>query len=1593
MIQRDYDKYLKIMLEIHKLRTDWYIVGAPLLRDILQNEQTPYAYALVELAPKICAAILKENKKAISADSLINGLYDPNNAYNLNYNAYHFVTRIVGDVLGVDVGISVQSIGGSFSDLDSLLYDYSDNDPDDVRALKMHRSRLLDFGRTNQLVNFRKYEKSSIEISYPSAGDLLNQLLGNEKIYIEHWETLGLNQISECKYCGSQFFRQYKKKDASTSTRCPLCDEKKKGTKSGKPVKEAPYDLAVHPLVLTCQHCSTDNVIKKAPTEQVSCRKCKAHLRLPSYPVFNSGSLKSKFNVYCVASNSDTTTQKAASVLNRRTRSLEINFGLHPLYLACGFLKWKSRIDRQENLSPLLLVKINLFLDSSKGKYYIVIDNTDDEPIALNRTLKTMLKRYSLEHSIEIPGYVEGMSYFDYKMSILEKLKDYPIAADWTIENRAAIGIFNYQKLQLEKDITDNFDEYLNHPMIRLIGGLADDNAAPVASVGGNEDFLVLDADGSQSEVIDAAVSGKSFILQGPPGSGKSQTITNIIAGAMSVGKTVLFVTEKASARNIIWDNLSEIRLDGDRSLAEFIYNPSNMVTTGSGNRGARADRDAPSKEAFKNFYNERFSIIKQPIGMTTEILSLDHITDKVKSLYKALDSKVGNNKLSELISIWSQYAEAKNLDVAGEIGSTSNDLQQLSDDLSMFYRFTQKFGLRYTDHPLFGYTEKNPDIPSLTPIEKALALKGELYGYISVLDKTTGISLSKRFNELNDETFILKKWSALPGIIFTWAAESGLPLAADVTKLHALLQNKNKYLKSRWDMHTKALALRSAAADFEKTVSRDEYDFDFRSLYNSFTAFRNPFKRLGKEYKSLREFLRSKLADINQKLSYKTLMAILPGIVEDQEAYRKCREHEGLFERDGAEFSGIANGWDTDWEQISKILGYALKTIVARPSRVDNQVCNYLRGVRSFDAASENIMQTAEKINDCVKELLLQIDRAEPAFKQDLFNRNDYSYQDRFEIFSDVVDHREDLIEWTRFCVFLESINNKTALNAVIARLTKMGISDVDEAERMLKKAYYQKLIMKELVKAGRNLTIFDSIAHTALLGQYQKIDIDQMHKDAVETYNNLTERKKRVCSGYPGSRLITNIRGLSVKSILKDKWSFIKAITPCFMMSPLSVSQYLDINNKFDMVIFDEASQIFLEDSLASIVRGSQVIISGDLQQLPPSDFFRASDFESEDATLAFDDQVKKSGRSVLDASNERSGDTIKPISLKWHYRSRDESLISFSNQQFYDGNLVTFPAAMQDPELRLVYHPVDGIYQSGRNHTNPREAEAVVDFIWSEINNPSRRRFTIGVVAFSVAQAHEIEDQWLSFVSSLSPEDKAIYQEWEDMEEHKKDPLIFCNLDTIQGDERDTMIVSTTYGKNEHDEFNLLYLGPVRQEGGGKRINVAITRARARMVVVTSMTYELLKSYIDKSSGKNNDGAAILRDFLRYAESYDRSRRSKGSSSSRQAPTTFVKSICAILDECGADYDVNVGLSNYKIEIAVKSPKNPNHYVLGIMTDEDGLNKQTVREYARLRPQVLTKRYGWNLYRVWTLGWFLNYKEEKQRLIKAVEAAMKN
>jgi len=580
----------------------------------------------------------------------------------------------------------------------------------------------------------------------------------------------------------------------------------------------------------------------------------------------------------------------------------------------------------------------------------------------------------------------------------------------------------------------------------------------------------------------------------------------------------------------------------------------------------------------------------------------------------------------------------------------------------------------------------------------------------------------------------------------------------------------------------------------------------------------------------------------------------------------------------------------------------------------------------------------------------------------------------------NNIIKNSSKLVEWSKLQSFLNKIGEDSIYNKVINVLISEDIQTVDQSIGILYKNYYKEKIYSIMENEASHFGNLNRTDYELLIKDFTNIDTLNIKNNANKLYNYLNTEKAKIMGAKQNEKIIKSVKGVAVKKVIKENWDKIKKVTPCFMMSPLNVGQYLDISLEFDLVIFDEASQIFLEDSLASVIRGKQVIISGDRHQLPPCNFFKASDL-NEEIDENYDEEVEIINPSILDAALYSD---LDEISLKWHYRSNDESLIYFSNNKFYNNSLITFPTAKRNEDLKLIHHYVkDSVYGNGKQHINAKEADEIVQLLWEEIQCKERRNFTLGVVAFNVAQAYEIEERWLKFVES-DPVVSQTVKEWEAMEIHQKDPIIFCNLDTIQGDERDTMIISTTYSENKDGKFSLMFLGPVRQKGGSNRINVAITRAKQRMIVVTSLTSSQIKHELNKSEGTCNDGAEVLCDFLDYAEREN----IKSKQNVNEYTNEFINSICKELNKNNIHYDLNVGLSTCKIDIAIKKDPTATEYVLGIITDDNGLNNKSVREYARLYDQVLQNKYSWDLYHIWLEPWFLDHESEKNKLIELIK-----
>lgn len=451
---------------------------------------------------------------------------------------------------------------------------------------------------------------------------------------------------------------------------------------------------------------------------------------------------------------------------------------------------------------------------------------------------------------------------------------------------------------------------------------------------------------------------------------------------------------------------------------------------------------------------------------------------------------------------------------------------------------------------------------------------------------------------------------------------------------------------------------------------------------------------------------------------------------------------------------------------------------------------------------------------------------------------------------------------------------------------------------------------------------------------------------------------------------------RHVPIRTLTSSAAGALKALKPCFMMGPLSVSQYLaQATEQFDILIMDEASQLKPEDAVGAIARAKQVVVVGDPKQLPPTSFFKKAENEED-----IDDE-EDSGLGDSESILERSAVVFSPNTrLKWHYRSRHESLIAFSNHHFYDKELVLFPAP-QEPgrEVGLRRHRVQGAFQKG---VNVIEADELARFVIEQMKE--RPGDSLGVVAMN-SQQREIVEERIETLAKSDPAVDLYLNRWKDT----ADPFFVKNLENVQGDERDVIVISFTYGPPSPGGRVPQRFGPINMAGGWRRLNVLFTRARLRIEAFCSLDAEDVEPLAESQTGDGR-GKQALREYLRYLQGQGLASEVYG----RRAPDSdFEVAVAEVLTQNGYPCVAQLGVAGYFIDIAVQDPGRPGRYLLGIECDGASYHRaRCVRDRDRLRQSVL-ERMGWTIHRVWSTDWYGNRPAAVRRLLAAVEDARKS
>ena len=563
-------------------------------------------------------------------------------------------------------------------------------------------------------------------------------------------------------------------------------------------------------------------------------------------------------------------------------------------------------------------------------------------------------------------------------------------------------------------------------------------------------------------------------------------------------------------------------------------------------------------------------------------------------------------------------------------------------------------------------------------------------------------------------------------------------------------------------------------------------------------------------------------------------------------------------------------------------------------------------------------------------------------------------------EMLEEIISSAPDLNAW---CRWIESCNAAKAagLKAVVASL-ESGLINYDETADQFVTALYS-WAAPILIDNSDVLRKFSATKHEDLIQQFREMDANW----AKITGNYIASK---IASGMPDisgpnapheygvlSREIQKkSRHKPVRQLVQELGGHLLNLTPCFMMSPLSVAQYIPSDyNAFDLVIFDEASQIPVWDAVGAIARGKKTIIVGDPKQMPPTNFFNKSQGD-------FDNEDEADMESILD-QGMAAGLTCHR--LTGHYRSRHESLIAFSNNQYYDNSLTTYPSA-DTHDSAVILHRTKGLYSKGKSRNNSIEASALVKEVVRRLKDPELQNRSIGIVTFNSEQQQLVQN----LLDDERRNDPSIERFFGD---EVAEPIFVKNLETVQGDQRDVICLSVGYGPTEPEAQTMsMNFGPLNKQGGERRLNVAITRAASEMLLFTSFDSTMIDT--SRTSAR---GVKDLKAYIDYATRgpVALAQKAEFENGHDNFDSEFEEAVAIKLREKGWQIRTQIGVSKFRIDLGVLNPDKGGVFLAGIECDGATYHSSpSARDRDRVR-HIILENLGWKLIRIWSTDFIIN------------------
>ena len=1235
--------------------------------------------------------------------------------------------------------------------------------------------------------------------------------------------------------------------------------------------------------------------------------------------------------------------EKGVLELFRKARSDVEEGGSNTLFLALGALRWRPTGETARHYrAPLILLPVRLERKSAASKPFLL--GHDDETV-FNLTLIEMLRQ---EFDVNLSDLAGALPSDDHGVDVKQvwsvvraRVREVP---GFEVVEEVTLSTFSFAKYLMWKDLADRTDALKGNAFVRHLietpreayqGGARfiapreiDERIDPAAL------FAPLNADSAQIVAIHASSEDGDFVLEGPPGTGKSETIGNIIAHNLACGRRVLFVSEKMAALDVVYR-----RLKG-RGLGAFCLElHSNKANKREVLQQLGNAWDSAGEKTAETWHRKAEALRQTRDRLNGLVRALHEPGPAGISPRDAIGRTLRWRDLHPVALDWG--ADLRRPDRAPTPEALAAQIERARRLGQAFSRITPEDHTAFSrigrEDWSFGWQEGVVELARATL--RALSRMREARGlFVTRSGLPAGDTLA-------ESTALVAVAALLPRCA---AVDVGYALAPDGK---AALEALNEAMRALADHRE---AMESLPAPTRDAVIETAPAEEWRIAREAAAQRLWPMRVIAR--RRLRGEIRTHLAWPNK----------LPAPENAIEKIQALQERMTRIARLTADLPARTpwRGLDTDLARASGELetGVAARACLLGLAGHGGDLVALRGQLQRLLVDGRDLLESGLPIPAAASDLIAAFETFKSAFEP---FRSEAVLSEEMDAIEAVATAAEAVTtraaRLNYWCGWIAARRDSEAhgLGPLIDAL-EGGLMANDATTEILKTAYC-RWAAPLMIDERPELRTFSAVQHEDLIATFRALDRELADITADYIRASLSQAIPRKDAprtpkglGVLARELQKKTRHKPIRQLIGEMGDGLLTLTPCLMMSPLSVAQFLPADQAlFDLVVFDEASQITVPDAIGAIARGRRVIVVGDPKQMPPTSFF--------DKAADDDDQDAGDLESILD---EALAARAPHHRLTGHYRSRHESLIAFSNHAYYDASLVTYPAAdTRDSAISL--RRVDGVYAKGKSRTNPIEAGALVTEILHRLRDPCLSQLSIGVVTLNSEQQRLVEDL-LDQARRADPDLERFFGD------EIQAPVFVKNLETVQGDQRDVIMLSIGYGPTEPGARTLsMNFGPLNRQGGERRLNVAITRATTEVMVFASFGPEMID--LTRTS------ARAVQDLKHYLEFAERGPAALGAAIAlvgrHEYDSDFEMAVAEGLRRFGWDLRTQIGVSKFRVDLGIVHPDAPGRFLAGIECDGATYHSSpSARDRDRVR-HIILEQLGWRLLRLWSTDFFLD------------------